>query len=178
MHLDIVHSNRECLHESGDPHILHALELAMCRCARTSLVGIDCFDSLYRNILIFPGTLIFHSFFHSPSSLAELEEPARFSSHASRRCRVLTSIRYADFTEKIPFFSWAQPQKSSTLRVHVGIFVIALASIGMKIDLTKASFHDAVAGDRSSATSLGGFGTRDVIGLGTVSLGIQLSSQM
>lgn len=64
-HLDAVHSNNECRHESGDPQKPQELVVDMCRWARTSSVGSDCLASLHKNILIFPRTWVFHSVFQS-----------------------------------------------------------------------------------------------------------------
>lgn len=90
---DMVHSRRECLQESGAPHMPHRLESAICLRARTSLVGIECFDSLHKNILTFPGTCIFHKLFQDLSSPAILDEPDVFSSYASFLGLVTTSMR-------------------------------------------------------------------------------------
>ena len=79
---------------------------------------------------------------------------------------------------KFPFFSGNHAQRSSVLRVQIGIFKIASASKRINNERTNASFHAQVAGDSSSATFVGGFGMSDVIGLGIVSLGIQLSAQI
>ena len=44
VHLDMVHSRRECLHESGVPQIPQALDVDICMCALTLLVGMDCLE--------------------------------------------------------------------------------------------------------------------------------------
>lgn len=74
-----------------------------------------------------------------------------------------------------PFLSGCHAQKSSVFRVQTGIFSISSASMGRKIDHTNTSFHDVVAGIKSSKSLARGFRTRDTIGLNGELFGIQLS---
>jgi hypothetical protein len=61
----------------------------------------------------FAGTGIFQSFVHDLLSCADPEAAERLSSQSSLVFLVVTSIRYADRTEKTPFFSKCHAQKSS-----------------------------------------------------------------
>ena len=100
----LVHSRREWRHESRAPQKPQVLVVDILRCALTSSVGSDCFDSLHKNMRIFPGTSVFHNLFHDPSSAMEFEGPADPSNHASLLSLVATSILYADLTVKTPCF--------------------------------------------------------------------------
>lgn len=63
----IVQSRREWRHESCAPHIWHRSSVAIFLCSLTSSVGIECFASLHRKFLIFPGTFTDHKDFQDPS---------------------------------------------------------------------------------------------------------------
>ena len=78
--------------------------------ALMSSVGIECFDSLHRNIRIFEGTSVFNSSFHDFSSLILLDDSAVPSSHASRCCLVITNILYADFTKNTASLKSPSPE--------------------------------------------------------------------
>jgi hypothetical protein len=71
-----------------------------------------------RIFFIFDGTFTFQSVVQLFLSPVESENEGRTSSQASFLSFVSTSIRYADLTEKAPFFSCVQALKSSTTRVH------------------------------------------------------------
>lgn len=110
--LDDEHSNKEWHHESWTPHKPHWPESVIYRCSRTSFVGRDCLESLQRNIRILSGTSVFQRDFHDPSSALELDGPVVPSSQASLLCLVATNMLYADLTEKMPYLSQCQTQKS------------------------------------------------------------------
>ena len=99
VHLDMVQSTRECFHESGAPHIPHALESNMCLCDLTLLVGIECYDKRHRNILTFPGTAVFPNDFHSFSSAALLEDWPRTLLLFLSMNRFVRAMLYAERTE-------------------------------------------------------------------------------
>lgn len=172
-----MHDRRACRHESWQPHSGH-VSCVDIRFYRTSVVGSEWRANLHRNTLTFEGTESFHSEDQDFSSWQSFDEPLLPSNHSSLCNFVLSKNLYAELTVNFPFLSGYQAQKSSMFRVHTGIFKIALASIGRNTDRTNASFHVAVAGDSSSETIFGGSATSEVIGLGNVSFGIQLSVQI
>ena len=104
-HLAILHSNKECLHESCPPQMEQLLFCAMFLWCRTSPIGIDCFTSLHRKTRTLDGTLTFHRSVHSFCSALTSDRPALCSIQSFLVFQLLTNIRYADLTENTPDFS-------------------------------------------------------------------------
>ena len=145
---------------------------------RTSVVGSEWRAKRHRNTHIFDGTFILHRFVQSSSSLLPVEEPLLPSCQFSLAIFVLTMNLYAELTVKRPFLSGCHAQRTSMFLVHIGIFMIASASVGRKTDVISAESHDAVAGSSSSETNSSGFWTIETTGCRDDSLGIQLCSQI
>ena len=104
-HLVILHSNKECLHESCPPQMEQLLFCAMFLWCRTSPIGIDCFTSLHRKTRTLHGTLTFHGFVYSFCFALMSDGLSLCSIQLFLLSRLLTNIRYADLTENTPDFS-------------------------------------------------------------------------
>jgi len=103
----ILHSRRECRHESPVPQMEHALLSGMFLWWRTSFDGREHLASLHKNTRALEGTLIPHNIDHSFCTACLFEAPANQA--RDLRC---ASILYAERTEKRPRFSKCQAQKS------------------------------------------------------------------
>jgi len=133
----ILHSRRECRHESLAPPMEHALLSDMFLWRRTSFDGREHLASLHKNTCTLEGTLIPHNIDHSFCTACLPEAPT--DPTRDLRC---ASILYAEWIEKRPRFSKCQAQKSCCRLALSGILVITATSVGVKNSISFSGSQD------------------------------------